>query len=135
MQLEVLLLRCELYLNEKNLEACRATMKEVEGLFPSIRTKPVGIMINLIQGRYHTETKEFQEAERSLKQALALCNELGEKPSTGKVYYFLARMESARGEKKYSRECLGKALEIFVSVRARGWQERVQKALKEQTPL
>ncbi|MGB3477760.1 MAG: tetratricopeptide repeat protein [bacterium] len=130
MRRDVLFLLCDFYLATKNFVEFRKTMEILQRLVKGVKSKRFESNISLLLGRYYTETNDFEKANKHLNKALKIFEEIGERLNIGKANYYMAIMKLAMGKKSLGRKRLTKASEIFESLGAKGWKEKVEKTLK-----
>ncbi len=128
---DALSLSCDCSLAQGHIKQFETTMKMLEGLSKEARSKKFEGEYNLLYGRYYTALEEFEKATTYLRQAFKVFDEIGERLNIGIVYYYEGIMELQGGKKSVAQERFKKSLEIFTALNAKGWQARVDKALKE----
>jgi tetratricopeptide (TPR) repeat protein len=117
-------------LEEKNFKKFKKIMSVLHDLLKDTKSKRSEANVNLFLGRYYTQTKYFEKANKHLKKALKVFREIGERLNIGKVYYYMGMMELAMRKRAVYRKYFGKSLGIFDSLGAKGWKEKVEKALE-----
>ncbi|MGB3480214.1 MAG: tetratricopeptide repeat protein, partial [bacterium] len=126
---DVLISQCGFCLETKKLTEFKKPARRLQSLLRKMKSRRFEGIINLLLGRYYTETGDLESAKKHLTKSLRISKDIGERLTVGRTYYYLGMMGLAIGEKAIYRGYFKKALEIFDSLGAKGWKEKVEKAL------
>jgi diguanylate cyclase (GGDEF)-like protein len=124
-------LLCEFYLEQKKIDKFEETIQKVHEIPETLRPKKFEGDRNLLMTRYYIEVEDLTKADKHAKKALAIFQDMGDRLSTGIVYYYMGMCELRKGTKTTPTKHLGKAAKLFTAVGAKGWRAKVNKILKK----
>lgn len=131
MMREVLLVLCELHLQDENVGAFEAVLKELDALPEEVKITPYRASMNLLLGRYYAHKEDFARSERHFEKASLMYAELRQPLNIGKTYYYRGRMEESHTHDIVSSaKFYRKAMNIFASIGAWIWKEKAEHVLK-----
>ncbi len=131
MLIDASLLLCQLYLEENKIAEFQKTVENIRDLRKEVKIQGLTGDVNLLLGQYYMKTRDFNKADLHLRQALRIFEGSGEKFNAGQVCYYLSKMELMRGKEAAYKELIDKSLEIFNTIGAKAWKQKVEKTLEE----
>ncbi len=124
LQRQLFQLLCDFYLEVKDFANFKTTIKKFQDLLSKVASKPLEGCVTLLLGRFCSQTGDFASAEKHLQQALEIFQKLDEKLNIGKSFYYMGFMESKRNKENEAKEYFDKALRVFKTIGAKGWEKK-----------
>ncbi len=121
---------CNYYLEEKDFKNFNKTFAQIKKLHKKEKPRGFEADTTLLNACYLSAIEDYDKAEHNFQKVLQTYEEIKELLNTGKTHYYWGIMELRRERASAAKQHLTKALKIFKSLNAKGWEKRVLGSLR-----
>ena len=121
---------CECYLKRGQVDKVDQALKRLSTLTKELNVPKTHAIRSQLLGRYYYETKQYDKASWYLNDAIKIFETIRERQAVATSYYYLSKVERAKGNINKADELLSKARNEFSAMKARRWMNIIAEVSK-----